>query len=181
MVSAIVLFQSVQHENTYRNPQAKYCYGESPPELLPIWLFSNCLPASQLRIMKEISCRSSQGSRWAKMNNNNLNAQSERLKRDFTLHMCVESFFTSSVTNISSKSPPISFFCFCLLRLGHIWVTWLILSLGGIPERVIVLLLHAKSTHENTESTSDDLTAPLTPRVCVSSDLCTTCMWTTMC
>ncbi|XP_061528768.1 SREBP regulating gene protein isoform X2 [Phycodurus eques] len=28
--------QSVQHENTYRNPQAKYCYGESPPELLPI-------------------------------------------------------------------------------------------------------------------------------------------------
>ncbi|XP_051537525.1 SREBP regulating gene protein-like [Myxocyprinus asiaticus] len=27
--------QSVQHENTYRNPQAKYCYGESPPELLP--------------------------------------------------------------------------------------------------------------------------------------------------
>lgn len=30
------LWQSVQHENTYRNPQAKYCYGESPPELLPI-------------------------------------------------------------------------------------------------------------------------------------------------
>ncbi|XP_017290197.1 SREBP regulating gene protein [Kryptolebias marmoratus] len=28
--------QSVQHENTYRNPQAKYCYGESPPELLPL-------------------------------------------------------------------------------------------------------------------------------------------------
>ncbi|KAE8635326.1 hypothetical protein XENTR_v10002583 [Xenopus tropicalis] len=28
--------QSVQHENTYRNPIAKYCYGESPPELLPI-------------------------------------------------------------------------------------------------------------------------------------------------
>ncbi|XP_070760659.1 SREBP regulating gene protein isoform X2 [Enoplosus armatus] len=28
--------QSVQHENTYRNPQAKYCYGESPPELLPV-------------------------------------------------------------------------------------------------------------------------------------------------
>ncbi|XP_053329268.1 SREBP regulating gene protein [Spea bombifrons] len=28
--------QSVQHENTYRNPVAKYCYGESPPELLPI-------------------------------------------------------------------------------------------------------------------------------------------------
>ncbi|KTG39610.1 hypothetical protein cypCar_00006566 [Cyprinus carpio] len=28
--------QSVQHENTYRNSQAKYCYGESPPELLPI-------------------------------------------------------------------------------------------------------------------------------------------------
>ncbi|KAM9821676.1 SREBP regulating gene protein [Syngnathus typhle] len=28
--------QSVQHENTYRNPQAKFCYGESPPELLPI-------------------------------------------------------------------------------------------------------------------------------------------------
>lgn len=30
------LTQSVQHENTYRNPQAKYCYGESPPELLPV-------------------------------------------------------------------------------------------------------------------------------------------------
>ncbi|XP_075424237.1 SREBP regulating gene protein isoform X1 [Ascaphus truei] len=28
--------QSVQHENSYRNPIAKYCYGESPPELLPI-------------------------------------------------------------------------------------------------------------------------------------------------
>lgn len=28
--------QSVQHENTYRNPQAKYCYGENPPELRPI-------------------------------------------------------------------------------------------------------------------------------------------------
>ncbi|XP_028852935.1 SREBP regulating gene protein isoform X1 [Denticeps clupeoides] len=28
--------QSVQHENTYRNSQAKYCYGESPPELLPV-------------------------------------------------------------------------------------------------------------------------------------------------
>ncbi|KAM4708255.1 SREBP regulating gene protein [Discoglossus pictus] len=28
--------QSVQHENTYRNPIAKYCYGENPPELLPI-------------------------------------------------------------------------------------------------------------------------------------------------
>ncbi|XP_023684709.1 SREBP regulating gene protein isoform X2 [Paramormyrops kingsleyae] len=28
--------QSVQHENTYRNPQAKFCYGESPPELAPI-------------------------------------------------------------------------------------------------------------------------------------------------
>lgn len=26
--------QSVQHENTYRDPVAKYCYGESPPELL---------------------------------------------------------------------------------------------------------------------------------------------------
>nr|CAG4644994.1 EOG090X0AGU [Leptodora kindtii] len=23
--------QSVQHENSYRNPRAKYCYGESPP------------------------------------------------------------------------------------------------------------------------------------------------------
>lgn len=33
------LLQSVQHENTYRNPQAKYCYGESPPELLPVWTF----------------------------------------------------------------------------------------------------------------------------------------------
>ncbi|KAK1156497.1 hypothetical protein AOXY_G21571 [Acipenser oxyrinchus oxyrinchus] len=28
--------QSVQHENTYRDPMAKYCYGENPPELLPI-------------------------------------------------------------------------------------------------------------------------------------------------
>ncbi|EMP24401.1 UPF0454 protein C12orf49 like protein [Chelonia mydas] len=28
--------QSVQHENTYRDPIAKYCYGEYPPELLPI-------------------------------------------------------------------------------------------------------------------------------------------------
>ncbi|XP_037685057.1 SREBP regulating gene protein-like isoform X2 [Choloepus didactylus] len=28
-------FQSVQHENTYRDPIAKYCYGESPPELFP--------------------------------------------------------------------------------------------------------------------------------------------------
>ncbi|XP_030075566.1 SREBP regulating gene protein [Microcaecilia unicolor] len=28
--------QSVQHENTYRNPIAKYCYGENPPELLPL-------------------------------------------------------------------------------------------------------------------------------------------------
>ncbi|KAM5238185.1 SREBP regulating gene protein isoform 2-T2 [Ctenodactylus gundi] len=27
--------QSVQHENTYRDPVAKYCYGESPPELFP--------------------------------------------------------------------------------------------------------------------------------------------------
>ncbi|XP_078237769.1 SREBP regulating gene protein [Pogona vitticeps] len=26
--------QSVQHENTYRNPVAKYCYGEYPPDLL---------------------------------------------------------------------------------------------------------------------------------------------------
>ncbi|XP_062360170.1 SREBP regulating gene protein isoform X3 [Cinclus cinclus] len=28
--------QSVQHENTYRDPIAKYCYGEYPPELLPV-------------------------------------------------------------------------------------------------------------------------------------------------
>ncbi|XP_072574943.1 SREBP regulating gene protein-like isoform X2 [Vulpes vulpes] len=27
--------QSVQHENTYRDPITKYCYGESPPELFP--------------------------------------------------------------------------------------------------------------------------------------------------
>ncbi|XP_059544248.1 SREBP regulating gene protein-like [Myotis daubentonii] len=27
--------QSVQHKNTYRDPIAKYCYGESPPELFP--------------------------------------------------------------------------------------------------------------------------------------------------
>uniref|UniRef100_A0A8C9QSC2 SREBP regulating gene protein n=1 Tax=Spermophilus dauricus TaxID=99837 RepID=A0A8C9QSC2_SPEDA len=27
--------QSVQHENTYRDPVAKHCYGESPPELFP--------------------------------------------------------------------------------------------------------------------------------------------------
>ncbi|XP_075754299.1 SREBP regulating gene protein isoform X4 [Pelodiscus sinensis] len=28
--------KSVQHENTYRDPVAKYCYGEYPPELLPV-------------------------------------------------------------------------------------------------------------------------------------------------
>ncbi|XP_007423603.1 UPF0454 protein C12orf49 homolog [Python bivittatus] len=28
--------QSVQHENTYRNPIAKYCYGEYPPDLLSV-------------------------------------------------------------------------------------------------------------------------------------------------
>ncbi|XP_015680400.1 UPF0454 protein C12orf49 homolog [Protobothrops mucrosquamatus] len=28
--------QSVQHENTYRNPIAKYCYGEFPPDLLSV-------------------------------------------------------------------------------------------------------------------------------------------------
>ncbi|XP_058672739.1 SREBP regulating gene protein isoform X3 [Ammospiza caudacuta] len=28
--------QSVQHENTYRDPIAKHCYGEYPPELLPV-------------------------------------------------------------------------------------------------------------------------------------------------
>ncbi|XP_009002985.2 SREBP regulating gene protein isoform X1 [Callithrix jacchus] len=33
--SDLRLFQSVQHENTYRDPIAKYCYGESPPELFP--------------------------------------------------------------------------------------------------------------------------------------------------
>ena len=27
--------QSVQHENSYRNPQAKYCYGTTVPVLLP--------------------------------------------------------------------------------------------------------------------------------------------------
>uniref|UniRef100_A0A6I8NZQ6 SREBP regulating gene protein n=1 Tax=Ornithorhynchus anatinus TaxID=9258 RepID=A0A6I8NZQ6_ORNAN len=27
--------QSVQHENTYRDPVAKFCYGEQPPQLLP--------------------------------------------------------------------------------------------------------------------------------------------------
>ncbi|CAD7685302.1 unnamed protein product [Nyctereutes procyonoides] len=27
--------QSMQHENIYRDPIAKYCYGESPPELFP--------------------------------------------------------------------------------------------------------------------------------------------------
>ncbi|XP_040842869.1 SREBP regulating gene protein isoform X3 [Ochotona curzoniae] len=27
--------QSVQHENTYRDPIAKFCYGENPPELFP--------------------------------------------------------------------------------------------------------------------------------------------------
>ncbi|XP_072026615.1 SREBP regulating gene protein-like [Amphiura filiformis] len=27
--------ESVQHENTYRDPSAKYCYGESPPDLMP--------------------------------------------------------------------------------------------------------------------------------------------------
>ncbi|XP_040842870.1 SREBP regulating gene protein isoform X4 [Ochotona curzoniae] len=29
------LKQSVQHENTYRDPIAKFCYGENPPELFP--------------------------------------------------------------------------------------------------------------------------------------------------
>ncbi|KAL7986777.1 hypothetical protein Chor_013060 [Crotalus horridus] len=28
--------KSVQHENTYRNPIAKYCYGEFPPDLLSV-------------------------------------------------------------------------------------------------------------------------------------------------
>ncbi|XP_037654868.1 SREBP regulating gene protein-like [Choloepus didactylus] len=28
--------QSVQHENTYREPIAKYCYSESPPNLFPV-------------------------------------------------------------------------------------------------------------------------------------------------
>ena len=27
--------QTVKPENTYRDPIAKYCYGESPPELFP--------------------------------------------------------------------------------------------------------------------------------------------------
>ena len=26
-------FQSVQHENSYRNAFAKHCFGENPPEL----------------------------------------------------------------------------------------------------------------------------------------------------
>ena len=29
-------FQSVQHENSYRDPKAKFCYGESPPDLQPV-------------------------------------------------------------------------------------------------------------------------------------------------
>lgn len=33
----LLSWQSVQHENTYRDPIAKYCYGEYPPELLPVW------------------------------------------------------------------------------------------------------------------------------------------------
>ncbi|NXE68542.1 CL049 protein, partial [Calcarius ornatus] len=32
----LLSWQSVQHENTYRDPIAKYCYGEYPPELLPV-------------------------------------------------------------------------------------------------------------------------------------------------
>ncbi len=28
--------QSVQHENSYRDPKAKFCYGESPPDLQPV-------------------------------------------------------------------------------------------------------------------------------------------------
>ncbi|GAB1599063.1 UPF0454 protein C12orf49 homolog [Argonauta hians] len=28
--------QSVQHENSYRNPQAKHCYGENPPDIQPL-------------------------------------------------------------------------------------------------------------------------------------------------
>lgn len=42
LISIFPLLQSVQHENTYRNPQAKYCYGESPPELLPVWAYLTC-------------------------------------------------------------------------------------------------------------------------------------------
>lgn len=30
--------QSVQHENSYRDPAAKFCYGENPPDLQPIAL-----------------------------------------------------------------------------------------------------------------------------------------------
>lgn len=37
--------QSVQHENTYRDPIAKYCYGESPPELFPAWWAQKTLQA----------------------------------------------------------------------------------------------------------------------------------------
>lgn len=28
--------QSVQHENSYRDPQAKHCYGENPPDIQPL-------------------------------------------------------------------------------------------------------------------------------------------------
>ncbi|CAH1801457.1 unnamed protein product [Owenia fusiformis] len=28
--------QSVQHENSYRDPKAKYCYGDKPPDLQPV-------------------------------------------------------------------------------------------------------------------------------------------------
>ena len=32
-VPFLYVFQSVQHENSYRDPRAKYCYGEDPPDL----------------------------------------------------------------------------------------------------------------------------------------------------
>ena len=35
LTSPLPLLQSVQHENTYRNPKAKYCYGADSSTLLP--------------------------------------------------------------------------------------------------------------------------------------------------
>lgn len=81
-----LLFQSVQHENTYRNPQAKYCYGESPPELLPVWRFRNFL--HQLRRHYNFpAMRKTSSNSWTF--NRTLAVLYVML---FTLHKCVELF-----------------------------------------------------------------------------------------
>lgn len=37
-------FQSVQHENTYRNPLTKFCYGIEVPTLIPEVFLKTCDP-----------------------------------------------------------------------------------------------------------------------------------------